>query len=873
MVLRGYVKLSLEAGECETLVKPVIAPRRLLRSFDSLSKPIIALLQDQNHALIPAAPSSGISLLRDALPNLIITSSNQEVLEALISSGIQPTSDGDVSPIILTQSITASPSAGDEIRARLTALEAANRDLTRSRVILLDAALPPHLSFFIKDFLIASDHDCFPKELLASQYAVAESVKSLLPSADIGTIIDLFRQVVEAIKRTSEAAFPSSGSYSTARSSADEYTDFLELLDLLQQLNPTDIVNVGDVAVRRFGGLFEESDQHIGSLPIMLVRVISSLLKGTINFSNVRVISARILKLVLFFCGEMGSGGFLASSSTEAEESAGEGTGLRKRRPSLLDPSSLVDLIRRREESLFGDRALILFFSAVASFDQLLLNENFLLSPFLSTIHTTASGLKESSDEVTALLEYRERRRMMEGGEATGTAQRQSNRAPVEEFRHLKDFLADKGSIMNEKGDLAEFATLDDDLRRIFLQALKTLPFESQPTFLKGITWEGLIALEGEVARLVDEGSVFGQEIVVGPTLTLPPVPRGCYEDLTIENLIHCYARNKDLTGKLRLVDSSLIKRELVVEPDFFVSHSGKGSFYRLVSLIDSYLTSIGASPDTGLWINFISSNQHFYEGEDDKWSVNQHYLDTRALQATLKICSKGTIVVMDETDVSASSLNEWDWSMEYNGTSSLHFVGMDPDFIRQVIGQVDPEKSLAATEDERDRIVADIQRHNSYNGKGQYDTSIDWKEEFKKKLLSRNASSRSSDLKSNTFSSVSHDQRQSYVEPVVALDPSDDNSNLSAGQEEYPPEMMPAQDERASYGRSSLMTIPEASFEAREAEEKREHDEMSAPAAVKKTKKKTPSVPSYMAPKDSKLSIVPKPPSKSKTRILVQDV
>lgn len=251
-VIRGYVKLHL-IGDGEDLVKPVISPRRLIAKFEAQSKPIITL---SLHGF-PIAPSSGLSSLLEAHKTL---TSHEEVLQELVSR---------VVPSPASQPERNRPGSDVRKGTDLAALVEANRDLARAKVILLDAALPPHLSFFIKDFVEGSDHECFPTALLDTDRELLDSIHSLSPNADMGTTMDLFRRVSDAIARTSQEAFQKAG-YS-ARSSARDYAALEDLLPLPHQLNVIDLFSIGEITARRFSGLLDETEEGpSGSLPLML---------------------------------------------------------------------------------------------------------------------------------------------------------------------------------------------------------------------------------------------------------------------------------------------------------------------------------------------------------------------------------------------------------------------------------------------------------------------------------------------------------------------------------------------------------------------------------------------------------------------------
>jgi len=98
------------------------------------------------------------------------------------------------------------------------------------------------------------------------------------------------------------------------------------------------------------------------------------------------------------------------------------------------------------------------------------------------------------------------------------------------------------------------------------------------------------------------------------------------------------------------------------------------------------------ASMETTVWIDIIAINQH----EDTCPEENE--ADVKAFESTIKICTLGTITVIDletcNTATRAWCLYEWGRTIKHHGLEGLHLMGMSSEDRGVIVQQIDVSKA-----------------------------------------------------------------------------------------------------------------------------------------------------------------------------------
>jgi len=122
-IVRKYVKLEITEKELGgPMVQPVYNLPRLLRRFQRLSKPLIALSTTGS----PPPPPSGLSDLLDSTKSIIQVSTIDEAIKALQDQGVTPTEMDDSATstsLVTCSSCQSLQSENASLQARLSCLE------------------------------------------------------------------------------------------------------------------------------------------------------------------------------------------------------------------------------------------------------------------------------------------------------------------------------------------------------------------------------------------------------------------------------------------------------------------------------------------------------------------------------------------------------------------------------------------------------------------------------------------------------------------------------------------------------------------------------------------------------------------------------
>jgi hypothetical protein len=164
------------------------------------------------------------------------------------------------------------------------------------------------------------------------------------------------------------------------------------------------------------------------------------------------------------------------------------------------------------------------------------------------------------------------------------------------------------------------------------------------------------------------------------------------------------------VTGVERLIDCpNIIDAKDVGVPTYFVSHAWKSPMVKLIDTVLDFLRD--ASDDTCVWIDVLAINQH----SDTKPEMNK--ADVAAFEQTLKICTAGTIVIVDMLTCSPATrgwcLFEWDHTVMYNGLDGLHLVGMSAEDRGAIVREIDVERAVCYDPADKAMIMAKITEHH----------------------------------------------------------------------------------------------------------------------------------------------------------------
>jgi len=132
-------------------------------------------------------------------------------------------------------------------------------------------------------------------------------------------------------------------------------------------------------------------------------------------------------------------------------------------------------------------------------------------------------------------------------------------------------------------------------------------------------------------------------------------------------------------------------------------------TFAKLVDTVLAFL--VDAPEDTAVWIDIFAINQHV----DTCLDINT--ADVAAFEDTIKICTMGTIVVIDMKVCSPATrawcLFEWDHTVVYNGQEALLLTGMEPEDRRDIVRQIDVSKAECFAPGDKIMILDKIKKHH----------------------------------------------------------------------------------------------------------------------------------------------------------------
>ncbi len=198
------------------------------------------------------------------------------------------------------------------------------------------------------------------------------------------------------------------------------------------------------------------------------------------------------------------------------------------------------------------------------------------------------------------------------------------------------------------------------------------------------------------------------------------------------------WIKDDKITGTERLADCpSLIDPGDIGTPTYFVSHAWsahapplpythvqvslapllishgpsfrRSPFAKLLDTVFSFLRN--APEETTVWVDVVAINQH----QDTRPDANA--ADVAAFERTLKICTAGTIVVVDMPTCSPASrawcLYEWDHTVKYHGLDGLHLEGMSLEDRDRIVREIDVEQAECFMPADKDMILAKIAEHH----------------------------------------------------------------------------------------------------------------------------------------------------------------
>ena len=119
----------------------------------------------------------------------------------------------------------------------------------------------------------------------------------------------------------------------------------------------------------------------------------------------------------------------------------------------------------------------------------------------------------------------------------------------------------------------------------------------------------------------------------------------------------------------------------------------------------------VDAPEDTAVWIDIFAINQH----ADTCPDINK--ADVAAFEDTIKICTSGTIVVIDMKICSPATrawcLFEWDHTVAYHGQEALLLTGMEPEDRRDIVRQIDVSNAECFAPGDKIMILDKIKKHH----------------------------------------------------------------------------------------------------------------------------------------------------------------
>ncbi|GAX72581.1 hypothetical protein CEUSTIGMA_g37.t1 [Chlamydomonas eustigma] len=225
----------------------------------------------------------------------------------------------------------------------------------------------------------------------------------------------------------------------------------------------------------------------------------------------------------------------------------------------------------------------------------------------------------------------------------------------------------------------------------------------------KGLTLRGLRKLAARVKELFNSGQ-FSSPVDINDDpkrkWTLEGVES--MDELTTTHLVYMWV--KSATGSRRLADvKELVDPSDLGLPMYFVSHAWNGAWTKLVDTVENYLMS--ASDTTCVWIDCVAINQH----SDTNKAQNQ--ADVAAFENVLKVCTGGTIVVIDMPRCNPATrswcMYEWDHTLHYHGPDGLHMQGLESEHLAQIVEQIDVEMSQCWMPSDREMILQNIRTHH----------------------------------------------------------------------------------------------------------------------------------------------------------------